>query len=88
MTSLLIDLDGVVGGRMDCLSGDACPGAFLGIAGRDPSVVCDLSTCMRLMDGESISANAFRLRGVATNEAWLGLDVSLIGSGLDCTGGE
>ena len=53
---------------MDCLSGDACPGAFLGIAGRDPSMVCDLSTCMRLMDGESISANAFRLRGVAANE--------------------
>ena len=88
MTSLLLDLlDGVVGGKMDCLSGDACPGAFLGTAERDPSTECDLSTCMRLIDGESISANAFRLRGVAVNELLLGLDSTTMG-GSECRRAE
>lgn len=72
---------------MDCLSGDICPGAFLGVIVRDASAVCDLRSCMRLMEGESISAKAFRLRGVAVKGELLALDVSLMGSGLDCKGG-
>ena len=86
--SLLADFeDGVLGGTMDCLSGEVWICSFFGGGERGGSSCGDLSSCMRFRVGDSISTNAFRFRGVTSMGLLPVLDVKRNGSGLS-VGGE
>jgi hypothetical protein len=81
--SLLVDFeDGVLGGTMDCLSGEVWFCSFFTGGEREASSCCDLSNCMRLMLGDSISTKAFRFRGLMSMGLLPVLDVKCNGSGL------